>query len=211
MLPASPTAFIAFMSPVIRCALSLALGAAVAGAFAMVAQAQTKLTVEERWPACLACHGENGRSEQPEVPSLGGQPALFVTIELMMFREKQRRVEIMNDVTNGLSDSDLQALAERVAKLPPPSPPISPGDPARIERGRALARQHRCGFCHNPDFSGRDQMPRLAAQREDYLVKALRDYKSGARPGYDAAMAQVLYPVSDAEMLDLAHFLAHPR
>ena len=45
-----------------------------------------------------------------------------------------------------------------------------------------LAQSYHCGFCHNPDFSGRDNVPRLAAQREDYLVKALREYKSNTRP-----------------------------
>ena len=168
-------------------------------------------TLQERLPACLACHGENGQSETPEVPSLGGQPAMFVTIELFMFREKQRKVEIMNDVAKGLTDDDLRQVSDVISKLPPPKPPAEAGDAGRMERGRALAQQHRCASCHNPDYSGRDQMPRLAHQREDYLLKALRDYKSGARPGYVAAMAQVLYPVTDAQIADLAHYLAHFR
>jgi len=168
-------------------------------------------TLQERLPACLACHGESGQSQTPEIPSLGGQPAMFVTIELFMFREGQRKVEVMNEVAKGLKDDDLRQLSEIVARLPPPKPPAEAGDAARMERGRELARQHRCASCHNPDFSGREQMPRLAHQREDYLLKALRDYKSGERRGYDAAMAQVLYPVDDAQMADLAHYLAHFR
>ncbi len=167
--------------------------------------------MQERLAACLACHGESGQSQTPEVPSLGGQPAMFVTIELFMFREKQRRVEIMNDVAKGLTDDDLRQVSEFISKLPPPKPPAEAGDPGRMERGRALVQQHRCTSCHNADFSGREQMPRIAHQREDYLAKALRDYKSGARPGYDAAMAQVLYPISDAQIADLAHYLAHFR
>jgi cytochrome c553 len=167
--------------------------------------------LQERLAACLACHGENGESQTPEVPSLGGQPAMFVTIELFMFREAQRRVEIMNDVAKGLTNDDLRQVSDVISKLPPPKPPADTADPGRMERGRALAQQHRCASCHNPDYSGREQMPRLAHQREDYLAKALRDYKSGARPGYDAAMAQVLYPIDDAQIADLAHYLAHFR
>ncbi len=53
-------------------------------------------------------------------------------------------------------------------------------------------------------------MPRLAHQREDYLLKALRDYKSGARIGYgNAAMAEELAGMSDADLAALAHYLAH--
>jgi cytochrome c553 len=71
--------------------------------------------------------------------------------------------------------------------------------------------QHRCNFCHNEEFSGEKNVPRLAGQREDYLVKALREYKSNTRRGYDASMADVMYPVTDADILDLAHFLARVR
>ena len=42
-------------------------------------------------------------------------------------------------------------------------------------------------------------------------MKALREYKSNARRGYDAAMADVMHPVTDADILDLAYFLAHLR
>jgi cytochrome c553 len=51
---------------------------------------------------------------------------------------------------------------------------------------------------------------RIAGQREDYLVKALRDYKSGVRAGGGmAAMADVAYPLSEEEIVALAHYLAH--
>jgi cytochrome c553 len=78
-----------------------------------------------------------------------------------------------------------------------------------VARARALLEREHCAACHNPDFSGREQIPRLANQREDYLVKALRDYKSGARIGYgNAAMAEAVSGLADSELLDLAHFLA---
>ena len=43
-------------------------------------------------------------------------------------------------------------------------------------------------------------MPRLANQREDYLLKAMREYKRGARIGYGAAMTQELATLSDADL-----------
>ncbi|MDP2604894.1 MAG: hypothetical protein Q8S00_20280 [Deltaproteobacteria bacterium] len=51
----------------------------------------------------------------------------------------------------------------------------------------------------------------LVGQREDYPVRALRRYKSNARRGYHASMADVMYPVTDTDILDLAHFLARLR
>jgi cytochrome c553 len=168
-------------------------------------------TIDERLALCLACHGEDGQSASAEVPSLGAQPAFYVTIQLYMFRERLRVVEPMNEVTKDLSDDDVRRMAELISKLPPPAPAGEPPDPARLERARALIQQNRCNFCHNQDFSGDQNVPRLAGQREDYLVKALREYKSNVRRGYDASMADVMYPVTDADVLDLAYFLARLR
>jgi cytochrome c553 len=169
-------------------------------------------SIEERLMPCLACHGVHGQAEQPEVPSLGAQPAFYVMVQLFMFRERLRTVEVMNAMTQGLSDDELRSMADVIAKLPPPRPVEESGDPARLEQARALIQQHRCNFCHNPDFSGAQQVPRLAGQREDYLLKALREYKNNTRRGYDPAMAEVLYGISDEQLRDLAYFLArfHP-
>lgn len=168
-------------------------------------------TIEARLAPCLACHGANGQSIIPEVPSLGGQPAFYLTIQLVMFREKLRVVEPMNQMMQGLRDDDLRNMASQLAKLPTPKPADGPVDSARVERARTLIEEHRCNFCHNPDYSGEQNVPRLAGQREDYLAKALREYKNNTRRGYDAAMADVLYPISDEQILDLAYFLARLR
>lgn len=177
-------------------------------ALMMAALPVAAVAIEERLAPCLACHGEHGQSDKPEVPSLGAQPAFYVMTQLYMFREKLRTVEPMNAMMQGLTDDDLRNMADAIAKLPPPHPVAEPGDAARLERARALIQQHRCNFCHNPNFSGAQNVPRLAGQREDYLVKALREYKSNTRRGYDAAMAEVLYAISDEQILDLAYFLA---
>ena len=168
-------------------------------------------SLEARLATCLACHGEKGQSVIPEVPSLGAQPAFYLTIQLFMFREKLRVVEPMNQMMQGLRDDDLRNMADYIAKLPPPEPAGGPADPARMERARALIEQHRCNFCHNRNYSGEQNVPRLAGQREDYLVKALQEYKNNTRRGYDASMADVLYLVSDEQILDLAYFLARLR
>src|SRR5438105_962202 len=91
--------------------------------------------------ACRACHSENGQSQNPEVPSLGGQPEYYVTIQLVMFRDKLRVVDIMNQVMTDASDDAVRELASFVSRLPPPEPVLDTPDPARMERAEALARQ----------------------------------------------------------------------
>ena len=94
-------------------------------------------TLAERLAPCLACHGETGTSQTPEVPSLGGQPASFVLIQLYVFREKQRIAEPMNELTKDMTDDDLRAFSDAIAKLPPPTPPPEGAEPARVGKGRA--------------------------------------------------------------------------
>jgi cytochrome c553 len=161
---------------------------------------------------CLACHGAQGQSRTPETPSLGGQPSFFVIAQLFMFREGRRPSGPMTEAAKTLTDDDLRAFAERVAALPPPAPPDEPRDDARFARGLALARTHHCVVCHRADLSGQPQVPRLANQREDYLLKTMREFKRGTRVGYGGTMIQELVPLTDADLVDLAHFLAHvPR
>jgi cytochrome c553 len=165
-------------------------------------------TVDARLPICLSCHGENGQSQTPDTPSLGAQQTFYVTVQLLMFREHMRVADPMNDMAKGLSDEDLQKFATIIAKLPAPRPPEGPLDAARIERARALAAQNRCNICHTATFAGQDNVPNIANQREDYLVKALRGYKDNSRHGYDATMAEVMAPISDDQILDLAYYIA---
>jgi cytochrome c553 len=159
-------------------------------------------TVQERLPTCLACHGENGQSHSPDVPSLGAQQSFYVTVQLLMFREHMRVGEPMTYMAKGLSDDDLRQFAEIIAKLPPPRPADGPVDTARVERARALVAQNRCNICHTATFAGQDNVPNIANQREDYLIQALRGYKDNSRHGYDATMAEVMQPISDAQILD---------
>ncbi len=185
--------------------------AAVAALMCVASQPLFAETFSERMAPCLACHGENGQSENPEIPSLGGQTAPYALIQLFLFREKQRVVEIMNEMTKSFTDDDLRAFSDFLAKLPPPKPPADAPDAARLASGRALITQHRCNSCHNLDLSGRESIPRIADQREDYLVKTLREYKNNTRRGYDGTMAEVLAPVTDAQIVDLAYAIARFR
>ena len=180
-------------------------------AFAFVASSANAETFEDRIAPCLACHGEKGQSETENTPSLGAQQAPYALIQLFMFREKLRVFEPMNEMAKSLTDDDLRTFSDFLAKLPKPAPPADAGDPARMARAQAAVQQHRCNTCHNPDFSGKDNVPRIANQREDYLAKTLGEYKDNSRHGYDGSMADVMGPVTPAQIADLAYFLARVR
>ena len=188
------------------------LGAALGLLLAALPAAAHAQSFEARLAACLACHGASGASSIPGTPSLGGQPAFFLITQLFLFREGRRDNGAMTVAATPLTNDDLRAFADAIAKLPPPSPPATPPDPARFARGRAQAGRRLCGACHNADYSGREQVPRLANQREEYLLTVMRGFRAGTRIGYGPAMSEALVGLADDDLRDIAHYLAHlPR
>src|SRR5262249_5268128 len=180
-------------------------------AVTFLASAANAETIQERAAPCFACHGEQGQSQTENTPSLGGQNAPYALIQLFMFREKLRVFEPMNDMAKAFTDDDLRSFSDYIASLPKPAPPEDAGDPARMARAQALATQNHCNSCHKADFSGGDNVPRIANQREDYLAKTMREYKDNSRHGYDGTMAEVLNAVTPDQIADLAYYIARVR
>ena len=168
---------------------------------------------------CFACHGvdgvatENGLAADKNVPNLAAEPDLYLQFQLVFFRKGVRKNEVMNAMAEQLSDDDLRNVSAYFASLPAPDAP-APADtaPQDTELGGKVAAAIHCTNCHGDHLEGVDNIPRLSGQREDYLYKALRDFKSGARTSTGAAgMAEVVYPLGDLEMKALAHYLSRLR
>ena len=158
---------------------------------------------------CIGCHGENGVSQMENIPSLAGQQDQFIQWQLVYFRAGSRKNEQMQPIVEQLNNEDIRNLGAYFASLtPPPSP--ADDNPDLSAKGKQAAVGRRCASCHTDNFAGTKAVARLTGQREEYLLKALRDYKSGQRVGGgQAAMADVAYPLSEEEIEALAHYLAH--
>jgi cytochrome c553 len=163
---------------------------------------------QERIQLCAACHGEDGNSTNPQIPSIAGQPKLFVENQLILFREELRKSDQMLPVVKGLKDPEIIKLAEHFSKLSAKGMESGAPDPRLMKIGTEKAKELRCGICHLSDFSGQNQIPRLAGQREAYLEAEMRAYRDGKRTGGDTIMAAALYGVSDADIKALAHYLS---
>jgi cytochrome c553 len=159
--------------------------------------------------SCLACHGPDGNSVTEGIPSIAGQPKLFIETQLVLIREELRPAPQMLPLVKGMKDAEITRLADHFSKLPAKSMASGKPDPARVERGRARAAALHCGSCHTPDFGGQNQVPRLAGQREEYLKSEMLAYRDGKRKGGDTIMAAALYGVKEDDIEALAHFLAH--
>ena len=180
-------------------------------AVALLITSASAETIQERAVACFACHGERGASQTENTPSLGGQQAPYALIQLFMFREKLRAFEPMNEMTKSFTDDDLRAFSDFIATLPKPPPPSDAPDAARMQKALAIVNQNHCNACHQANFAGAENVPRIANQREDYLAKTLREYKDNTRHGYDATMADVMGSVTPEQIGDLAYYIAHVK
>jgi cytochrome c553 len=159
---------------------------------------------------CAACHGANGRTGEPLTPVLAGQPSLYAITQLFLFREGRRNNEAMTAVAKTLTDDDLRGFSDFIGTLPPVPAPASasPPDAARMTKGRALAEQHKCLFCHGAELGGGQQVPRIAGQHEDYLRASLRGFQAGTRPGYTQAMTAAVSHIPVEDLDTLAYFVA---
>lgn len=185
------------------CAQTKKPGAAASAAPAAVDYAERFRTV------CAACHGTNGRSDMPGTPVLAGQPSLYTITQLFLFREGRRNNEAMVALAKPMKDADLRGYSDYIGTLPPVPAPAVPPDAARMSKGQALAQQHKCTFCHGADLAGGQQVPRIGGQKEEYVLQALRGFKSGDRPGYTRAMTEAMSQVPAEDLDVLAYYVAN--
>ena len=174
------------------------------------AHAADLAAIKEKAEPCSGCHGENGISQTENIPSLAGQPDQFIQWQLVFFRSGARKNELMQPIVEQITNEDIRNLGAYFAALPPPKTSKPDDNPDLSQKGAQAAVGRRCNSCHTDTFAGTKAVARIAGQREEYLVKALHDYKSGVRSGgAGAAMADVAYPLSDEEITALSHYLAH--
>ena len=186
--------------------LTAALVAAVGAGPAVAQDAQRGASLAT---PCLQCHGARGRSQMETIPSLAGQPADFIIIQMILLREGLRQAPAMAPFAANLADRDIEDLAAYFTALPPgPPDDRGPRDAALVAVAEAMVGPRHCVSCHVADFGGRNQIPRIAAQREEYLVHVMTQYRDGTRAGPDTQMNDAVKGLSDAQIAALAHFLA---
>ncbi|RZN08622.1 cytochrome c4 [Bradyrhizobium genosp. SA-3] len=191
-----------FTSQAISAIALLTLGALPVGA-------ADNSAIKEKAAACAGCHGENGISQTENIPSLAGQPDQFLQWQLVFFRAGSRKNDQMQPIVEEINNEDIRNFGAYFSQLAPPKG-SEDGDPDLSKKGAQVATGRRCASCHTDSYAGTKAVARLAGQREEYLVKALHDYKAGQRVGGGvAAMADVAYHMSDEEITAVSHYLAH--
>jgi cytochrome c553 len=185
-----------------------AAASAVAFLFASLPVAAADIAAGEKKAAvCAACHGEAGNSTNPQWPSLAQQPAQFISTSLFMFREGNRKNDLMTPMAKPLTNAEMNDLAAYFAAQKA-APPKHKSKPENVANGPALAKKYNCSQCHGPQMLGLQHIPRIAGQQYEYLVIQLKGFKAGTRADIDGNMTSAAKAVSEEDLEALADYLA---
>ena len=162
---------------------------------------------EEKTRLCsLFCHN-NGSHDGGLAPLLEGQPARYLYTQLQAFKEKRRPTGGMDVPASSMTDEDMHDISDYFAAQQLPATPFNP-DPTKVALGRQSADELQCARCHQTDYKGRDQFPRLAGQWWDYTTAQLKDFRSGRRPHGTAAATDIVMNPDTEQSENLAHYFS---
>jgi len=163
--------------------------------------------VPEKAATCMACHGPNGNSSMPNTPSLAGQNARYIYLQLRDFQEGRRHNDMMTPMTAGLTRDDMREIADFFSKQKLTNKNFK-SDPDKAKKGFAKADETLCAMCHLGEFKGQNEIPKVAGQNYDYVIKTLKDFKAKNRTNDAGNMTSVASTLSEEDIENLGHYIA---
>jgi cytochrome c553 len=173
---------------------------------ALPAQADPEAGKKKAAP-CAACHGADGNSASGEYPILAGQTARYLYLELKDFKEGRRSNGLMFPFVAKLSREDMLDLADYFSAQKPKPIAFKP-DARRVARGKKKADEVLCTMCHLGGMKGQNEIPRVAGQHPEYVIKQLKAFKARTRTNDAGSMTSVAQTISEQDIEDLAHYIA---
>lgn len=154
--------------------------------------------------SCDSCHGENGNSKDPGVPSLTGMHVKYLVKALSDYQTGIRQHKAMREFVSFYSDTDLEKVAYYYAMQKPTERLVD--DPDVVRRGESISSA--CTMCHGKNGVSENpaQVPSLAGQDVNYLLAATRAYENGSR--HNDSMTSAAKDLSDAELIQVAAYFA---
>jgi len=204
------------------------------------AQEQVHAQARIEVPPCTTCHGDKGEGNDAlGTPRLSGQIYQFLVKQLMDFGtckdpndtatclRQDTTMFVMNNNAMGLTPQERIDVAAYLSQLDIHYEPsnldelaASGTEVGQAYRGKALVNygNHNkgtpaCRSCHDYNGRGVDPMfPMIGQQKYVYLVSQLKKWRDGSRHNDPKeAMQIVARKLSDAEIHDVAAFLAGPE
>lgn len=130
---------------------------------------------------CAGCHGTNGASSGPAIPSLAGLSKDYVIEAMQAYKDDERNPTIMNRIAKGYSDKEFALMgdffsAQKVHKIP-----NQDYDNAKAAAGKKLHEKY-CSACHSEGGTVTDDEAGLLSGNSALFIKyALADFQDGSR------------------------------
>ncbi|AET91620.1 cytochrome c class I [Burkholderia sp. YI23] len=157
---------------------------------------------------CTTCHGLGGNSTTGDYPSLAGQTSRYLYLQLRDFKAGRRSDPRMSPMVENLTPDDMHALADYFAAQKPIATDFK-ADPVKVEAGRKKSEEILCTMCHLGGFTGQNEIPRVAGQQYPYIVKQLQDFRDRKRTNDAGNMTSVSKNLTDADIQNLANYIAN--
>ena len=163
-------------------------------------------TVPAKAEACAACHGPGGRSVVAQFPILAGQTSRYLYLQLRDFQEGRRANELMTPMVAGLTRDEMREISDYFSKQKPPLQTFKT-DTEKARQGKLKADETLCTMCHLGGFAGQNEVPRVAGQHYDYILKQLTDFRARTRTNDAGTMTSVANTLNAQDIENLAHYL----
>ncbi len=162
---------------------------------------------------CAGCHGTNGVSGGPAIPSIVGMEKGVMMTMMTQFGDKSRPSTIMGRIARGYNEKELGQIADFFAKQTW-VPTTVPTDEAKVAAGAKLHKSQKCKGCHEENGAtqdGEEAMFRLAGQLPASLYMMMKNYQSEDYPNAPRKMTKKLKKMSDDDLHALANFYASQK
>jgi cytochrome c553 len=171
-------------------------------AFADAAAGKQKAAV------CAACHGADGNSSNPLWPKLAGQTARYLYLQLRDFKEGRRKDPLMSPMAANLTREDMLDLADFFSSQTEAPSTYKVSD-AKVAEGKKIADNALCPMCHLGGFSGQNEIPVVAGQHYEYIIKQLKDFRARVRTNDAGSMTAYTQGLSDEQIDALAQYITN--
>jgi cytochrome c553 len=156
--------------------------------------------------ACGICHGADGNSPAATFPNLSGQNARYLYLQLKDFKEGRRNDPIMSPIAKQLEKKEMQSLSKYFSEQKP-KPVVFQSDNVKATAGKKVADEALCPMCHMGGFAGQNEIPRVAGQHPEYVIKQLKDFRARNRTNDAGNMTAYSSNLTDQDIENLAHYI----
>lgn len=183
--------------------LAIALAAGMLCSFPALANITAGM---QKSASCTTCHGNDGNSAAAAYPNLAGQTKEYLVKQMTDLKEGRRVSQVMSTMITIMSPEDINDLSEYFSVQVPQRNSFTV-NAEKAAAGQKIAADKKCTSCHQTNFKGLKEIPRVSRQQFNYTVKQLKDFRDGVRTNDGGLMKPFVQDLTDDQIRELAHYI----